>query len=72
MGRKYDFYVQMTRTISHLFAARTREILSLLLECRIHTLELTSDFFLFIISNIINTHGRDLKVGFNANTGYFN
>ena len=37
MASKYDFYVRMTRTISHLLAALTREILSLLLEHKIHT-----------------------------------
>ena len=37
MARRYEFYVLVARTISHLFASLTREILFLLLEHKIHT-----------------------------------
>ena len=36
MARRYEFYVLVARTISHSFAAPTREILLLPLEHKIH------------------------------------
>ena len=56
-GEEISFSNDKNNTVSHLLAAHTREILSLLLEHKIHTPELTGDF-LFIVSTI-NTHGRD-------------
>ena len=37
LARRYEFYVLMAKTISHLFAALTREILFLALEHKMHT-----------------------------------
>ena len=48
MARRYEFYVRVTRTISHSFAALTREILFLPREHKIHIFELTCNV-LFII-----------------------
>ena len=48
VARKYEFYVRVARTISHSFAALTREILFLPLEHKIHIFELTCNI-LFII-----------------------
>ena len=46
--RRYEFYVRVARTISHSFAALTREILFLPREHKIHIFELTCNV-LFII-----------------------
>ena len=48
MAGRYEFYVRVARTISHSFAALTREILFLLREHKIHIFELTCNV-LFII-----------------------
>ena len=48
MARRYEFYVRVARTISHSFAALTREILFLPREHKIHIFELTCNV-LFII-----------------------
>ena len=48
MARRYEFYVRVARTISHLFASLTREILFLPLEHKIHVFEPTCNV-LFII-----------------------
>ena len=40
LARRYEFYVLMARTISHSFAALTREILFLPLEHKIHIFSL--------------------------------
>ena len=48
MARGYEFYVLVVRTISHSFAALTREILFLPREHKIHIFELTCNV-LFII-----------------------
>ena len=46
--RRYEFYVRVAKTISHSFAALTREILFLPREHKIHIFELTCNV-LFII-----------------------
>ena len=48
LAQRYEFYVLMARTISHSFAAHTREILFLPREHKIHIFELTCNV-LFII-----------------------
>ena len=48
VARRYEFYVRVARTISHSFAALTREILFSPLEHKIHIFELTCNV-LFII-----------------------
>ena len=48
VARRYEFYVQVARTISHSFASLTREILFLPREHKIHIFEPTCNV-LFII-----------------------
>ena len=48
MARRYEFYVRVARTVSHSFAALTREILFLPREHKIHIFKLTCNV-LFII-----------------------
>ena len=48
VARRYEFYVRVARTISHEFAALTREILLLPREHKIHIFELMCNI-LFII-----------------------
>ena len=48
MARRYEFYVRVAETISHSFAALTREISFLPLEHKIHIFEPTCNV-LFII-----------------------
>ena len=47
VARRYEFYVQVARTISHSFAVLTREILFLPLEHKIHIFELTCNDSVF-------------------------
>ena len=48
VARRYEFYVRVARTMSHLFAALTREIILLFLprERKVHIFELTWNVFL--------------------------
>ena len=57
MARRYEFYVRVARTISHSFAALTREILFLPREHKINIFKPTCNF-LFIIWRL---NKRDAK-----------
>ena len=57
MARRHEFYVRVARTISHSFAALTREILFLPREDKIHIFEPTCNV-LFIIWRL---NKRDTK-----------
>ena len=46
MARRYEFYFQVARAISHSFAALTPETLLFPLEHKIHIFELTSNVLL--------------------------
>ena len=46
MARRYEFYVQVARTISHSFASLTREILFLPQEHKIHIFETCNVLFI--------------------------
>jgi len=48
VGRRYEFYVRVARTISHSFTVLTRQILFLPQEHKIHVFELMCNV-LFII-----------------------
>ena len=50
MARRYEFYVRVARTVSHSFAALTREILFLPLEHKIH---IFSPLFNILLSETI-------------------
>ena len=57
MARTYEFYVRVARTISHSFAALTREILFLPREHKIHIFEPTCNV-LFIIWRLNSTKAK--------------
>ena len=57
VARRYEFYVRVARTISHSFAALTREILFLSREHKIHILEPTCNV-LFIIWRLNSTKAK--------------
>ena len=59
MARRYEFYVLVARTISHSFAAITREILFLPLEHKIHMFKFISSKF---ISSKYFTHSQFLPI----------
>ena len=58
VARRYEFYVQEARTISHSFAALTREILFLPREHKIHIFEPTCDVLFIIWRNQFNKSKR--------------
>ena len=54
VARRYEFYVLVPRTISHLFAELTLEILFLPFEHKIHIFELTCSFLFYcIVKNVM-------------------
>ena len=58
VARRYEFYVRVARTISHSFAALTREILFLPREHKIHIFEPTCNVLLIIWRNQFNKSKR--------------
>ena len=58
VARRYEFYVRVARTISHSFAALTREILFLPREHKIHIFEPTCNVLFIIWRNQFNKSNR--------------
>ena len=64
LARRYEFYVLVARTISHLFAALTREIFFLPLKHEIHIFSTPCNIF------VVFQNTGDAEVGKKGNLGH--